>query len=458
MSFPNGSPNSFLRRAKGARGRRRAEKFASEFRGTDILFGLEDFKFERFCRIGPPAFPSLLRILKAGKPIVLTERVQGLIMKMRTPKNLAAALYMLSNPESEYRHQACTVLGIWKEKSAVAKLVSILLDPDEPVELRRMALGELGGIGDHSATQALLSLLPPPDNPDAHCIAADMAAMGICIESLGELGGKSAIPRLREFLKSSSLCGVAAVALARLGDADSVPVMVALAQSARDSEYNAGAEALCIIRDLRGAKTLAGLLLRHAHLRNLSCRAMIIETLGELGDECAIPALAEVCKRDGMYESHIVSALAAIGKFRCSAAYSALAGLLYSLSDSSKFSLSAVAGEHVIPMGAPAVPFIVAGLGSKMWMRGANVLVRMGYGEAAAGFFRREMARCPEQRSECMQRIMHVREKMLKHGAGCAKAPPASLPGLSLQRFCAPRRTAVFHPVAKPRARMPSLA
>ena len=427
--------HAFFARAKEKRDTKKAEKMASEFQGSDICMGeIGNFTFEEFCAIGPSALPALLSIFSKGKPVILNAKVRASIAAMKTPGGVSMLLSALSDPGNEHKHSACLVLGIWKEKSAVEKLVSIALDKSEQLSLRIMAVQSLGDIGDISATAPLLSIISTSKR-----LLADKEEYRLskaCIDELGHIGDKSAISRLRDLALPPSLHSCSAiVALARLGDIESVPLMMEMARPGSIPYFDAGAKALCIIADPRGAPLLAELLRTKVHKNELSCKMEIIKALGEFGDPCAIPVLFTFISLNWGSEAETWEAIASLAKFKCDEAYSLLVDLIHK----SNFKFNNDIQAAIFSIGAPAVPFLIHKLDSDKWATPATLLADMGYGIAAVNHYRKLTIQKPEMRFEFDKRVNHIMCQMHSRKILLLNAQKIDFSAMPLKRAFMPR-------------------
>jgi HEAT repeat protein len=262
---------------------------------------------ERAAHIGPPAVPRLLEVLKdQANPSLRTDAAEAL-GRIGELVAVPALIEALTARDEGVRRTAAWSLGEIADKAALPALQAALKDGAKRV--RESAAGALGKLRDHRAVSDLIEHLH--DDTTEVCAASALALGRIgsptalpellhalqdeneahrvrtaAAQGLGLLGDKRAVEGLRQIVapgKSSmegqeaDLCYAAAEALARLGDIDSIPLIV---------------EA---VNNFRGG----------------TIPSRVVEALGALG-EIAIPALASLLdnRSSGKYA---VEALKRIG-------------------------------------------------------------------------------------------------------------------------------------------------
>lgn len=172
-------------------------------------------------RIGPPAFPALVRELNSPQ-VLMREAAAAALIGSDSPSVNAPLIAALRDPDPEVRSSAAQALGWERNVAAVSSLVAVLSDKSWPVV--DSAVAALGAIGVPAADQ-LLALLRKPgeDVTVSYQIARGLAAMG-----------REAVPTLTGALTdaSPSVQKWSAVALGEIGDPRAVPALQKLTDTA----------------------------------------------------------------------------------------------------------------------------------------------------------------------------------------------------------------------------------
>ena len=187
----------------------------------------------------------------------------------------------LRDPSFDVRHEAILALGHIGAHPSVVRALDVVLDYHGLVELRYAALGSLGQLKAVSSAPKVAQILDDP-NPLLRARAA---------RSLGEMGHRPALPRIRRMLAEDDEldCRLAAAsALGKLKDRDSMPGLVALyvAQAGDDDSPVAEPRSKVVLlaiskifeceeefshhwrrEEIRPGLSMPGLLLRLARLR-----------------------------------------------------------------------------------------------------------------------------------------------------------------------------------------------
>lgn len=187
-------------------------------------------------RIGPPAVPMLTAALKSDSVYVRRAAAEGLRFT-EAPASVAALVGALQDPDVQVRQAAASALGWRGNAPAVQPLLATLDDADWRVAGAAVAaLAEIGP----PAVEPLAALLGDP-HPVRELFASNaLAAMetvpvGRLIEAT-----YSTSPKVREW---------AVVTLGKIGDKVAVPRLREIAASAQGDELWAAQEALRKLRD-----------------------------------------------------------------------------------------------------------------------------------------------------------------------------------------------------------------
>lgn len=165
------------------------------------------------------------------------------------PRSSAALVLALGDNDDEVRAAAARALGRLGEDSATLSLVS-LIDRDSSIEVRVQAVGALGVLGSDAAIAALVGYLgiDPESGEDNRLRDASLLALETlgeravpaltacvknelsrarangCVEALGRIGDKAAVPQLTTALRAGRVDRVVALgALGAIGDPQGLP-------------------------------------------------------------------------------------------------------------------------------------------------------------------------------------------------------------------------------------------
>ncbi|RKU17698.1 hypothetical protein C6503_10475 [Candidatus Poribacteria bacterium] len=153
---------------------------------------------------------------------------------LKDERAAAPLLKALSDENAEIRLQAAAALGTLKDSKAVAKLSEIVENPLEPDDVRAVAVGALGNIGDKTAEDVLIRALD---------VRIGNVANNAII-ALGKLESTTAIPRLTAMLEDQR-----------------IPLNAGTAVLANASTRTKAARALGTIGGPRAAEALGGRLI-----------------------------------------------------------------------------------------------------------------------------------------------------------------------------------------------------
>jgi len=128
-----------------------------------------------------------LRKFNGDDPEERLEGVQGLAESPNEQKAIDALLAGTGDQDMRIRIKAIDVLGQMKAKDATPLLVQKLFLRDTDIPTKQRILATLGKIGDDRATQPILDFLDRNVDP---------AVRGNAIFALGDIGDRTALPRL----------------------------------------------------------------------------------------------------------------------------------------------------------------------------------------------------------------------------------------------------------------------
>lgn len=201
-------------------------------------------------KIGPPAVPVLLEVLKSGDED-LRSTTYWVLERMGLPAvpNLIKAL---KREDREIRSLAAYVLGNIKEKEAVPPLIGLLKDTD--LGVRWEAVRALGKIGDSRAIPALLEILTAKN--EGIRVAA-VEALGRIARGEGRSNEKISLALVRALKDENRYVRYAAAGeLATLGDKRAIPVLIEALRDENEEIRWRAAEMLGKIGDRKTIRAL----------------------------------------------------------------------------------------------------------------------------------------------------------------------------------------------------------
>lgn len=183
---------------------------------------------------------------------------------------------------------------------SVPSLTDIVANPEEAGDVRYWAAVALGGLGDRSASAALLELLEH-ENPDLRYAA---------VISLGRLGVESAVPSLSEALndRDAAVRSVAVQALSHVGGRDAVAALIGKVADADEGDEAIRYEAAVRLGRMM-AEGAQEALLKELDNESAVLRRGAAIALADLGNQAAIPVLVGVLRDRTAGESEVVDAI-----------------------------------------------------------------------------------------------------------------------------------------------------
>ncbi len=172
-------------------------------------------------RIGPPAFPALVRELRSDR-VIMRRAVASALVGSDSAAATGPLVAALKDPDAEVRASAALALG-WKGNvAALGALVSALSDPSwQVVDSAVSALADIGLAG----ADRLLAVVGSPDTDPTVRYQISRALSGM---------GRPVVPKLTAALAdpSPSVQTWSAVALGEIGDPSAAQALERLAETA----------------------------------------------------------------------------------------------------------------------------------------------------------------------------------------------------------------------------------
>jgi len=217
--------------------------------------------------------------------------------KMGFPRSLPDLLAAWKDRDRDVRESAVLATGMLGDALASQDLRDLLLDPGEPDRVRSFAAVALGLAGGAESGAALLAYLDPAtDEMRSERIRRRPETEACAILALGLAGQKAASGPLRLQLLARGngeawRRGYAAVALAKLGDREATPLVLAMLGEDAEVARQGAAVALGLLGrpdDVVVVKALAQAALGD---RDLSTRSLAAMSLAQIGGDEARRAL-----------------------------------------------------------------------------------------------------------------------------------------------------------------------
>lgn len=213
---------------------------------------------------------------------------------------------LLQEPHPELREAAAYALGRAGAANCIPGLLQVLDDPEPGV--RAAAATSLGLLGAHGSVARLERLIR--EDTDAQEVGNVRAA---AVDALAMIGGERAtaglLIALRDPVKTVRYHAIDA--LGRSRDSSVVPD---LAEVLENDDYPVAREAAARVMGELGHSAAVAPLLDQLRQSDSFLRLQIIRSLGRLRDARAVPALADIARRDERRDGfHARHALAEIG-------------------------------------------------------------------------------------------------------------------------------------------------
>jgi HEAT repeat protein len=157
---------------------------------------------------------ALVALLADSRPAIRAAAARSLATS-RSKYALSALLKTMGDPTAEVRKAAIYGVGLSGNRRALAPLISMLNNEDQPASVRGMAAEALGNLADQRAVKPLIAALDDK-SPEVRFFS---------IFALGEIGAREAVASLSRVMKSDrgvlpgygSLAEEAATVLRRIG-------------------------------------------------------------------------------------------------------------------------------------------------------------------------------------------------------------------------------------------------
>jgi len=208
----------------------------------------------------PGSVPNLIKILEKDEYQNVQKAAAEALAKLKDRRAIPPLLEKLDSSYPLVRHYAVTALKNFNDDIIITKLLAILANTDETIDVRHQAALSLGKIGNKTAEPELLQIYQSPDQPvESKLLAATALGMlgnpigfdfamkftdndqaylvGIALTALGHIKDAQALSILIDYLKYGNKAqrAIAAEALGNLGDSKAIP---ALQQAASDPISN----------------------------------------------------------------------------------------------------------------------------------------------------------------------------------------------------------------------------
>ncbi len=213
--------------------------------------------------------PALIKILEKDEYQNVQRAAAEALGKL---KDNRAIPYLIAKLDSSYplvRHYAVSALKNFNDALVIQKLLAILADSEETIDIRHQAALSLGEIGNKIAIPDLLKIYQSPDQPVeskllavitlgmlSNPIGFDFAMefthsdqpylIGLALTALGHIKNSKALPTLIDYLKYGNKAqrAIAAEALGNLGDAQAIPPLKQVTSDPIQSVADAARKAL----------------------------------------------------------------------------------------------------------------------------------------------------------------------------------------------------------------------
>ncbi len=223
--------------------------------------------------------------------------------KLGFPRSLPALLRARRDSVRDVRDGAVLGVGMLRDPLAVEPLMETLFDPAEPERTRSFAAVSLGLIGGPEAATALLDFLAPEaDAERVGGIRRTAYSEASAILALGMTGFAPAVSGLRRDYASEhryepSVRSCVALALARLGDRESIPFLLQGLDHQREPMRQSAAIALGLLGKPGDAALLAALTQAAMADRDMNTRQFAVMALARVGGTEGIAALRRLLDR-----------------------------------------------------------------------------------------------------------------------------------------------------------------
>jgi len=205
----------------------------------------------------------------------------------------------LRDSHPDVRDGALLSLGMLRDDFALDEFGAMLFDPAVRERTRGFAALAAGICGGDPAAEMLLRFLAPASDAlrvGGLARSADLEACAVL--GLGFAGSRAAVDPLRKILaggnQQPSVRASACTALARLGDRDSIPMLLRALSHRESPLRQTSALALGVLATADDAEVVAALVQRLSEDRDGAARQFCIASLGRIGGPAAIAALRRV--------------------------------------------------------------------------------------------------------------------------------------------------------------------
>ena len=219
--------------------------------------------------------------------------------KTASPRAHPSLRLALRDGHPDVRDGAVLSLGMLRDDFALDEFRAILFDPAVRDRSRGFAALAAGICGGEGGAALLLRFLDPASDAIRTGGIGKTADLEACaVLGLGLAGSRTAIEPLRRILASGnerpSVRASTCTALARLGDRDSIPLLLRAANHRESPLRQSAALALGVLATPDDREVIEALLGRLADDRDGATRQFCIASLGRIGAPASFPALRRV--------------------------------------------------------------------------------------------------------------------------------------------------------------------
>ncbi len=242
--------------------------------------------------------------------------------KMGFPGSLPALRKALRDDVRDVRDGAVLALGMVREPFAADDLRPLLLDPNEPDRTRSFAAVGLGILGGLEGAEPLLAFLDPrADQAREGGINRNAVTEASAITGLGFSGHKPAVEFLRQDYASATryepqVRAFLAIALARLGDRESLPYLLQGLVHEREPMRQSAALALGVLGAPGDEAVVHALSKRLFEEKDINTRQFCLMALARIGGDPARAAVRKYLQKGERIDLPLAALAVAVGKDR----------------------------------------------------------------------------------------------------------------------------------------------
>jgi HEAT repeat protein len=281
--------------------------------------------------IGSEGISELLEIIEERSPLTIGDSIIAL-GRIGDQRAVPSLLMTLNHADVGLRPKIVETLGLLGDRSALSRIVDLLADPDEKVQLN--AIRAVQRIPDLRAVKPIIRILHRTQNTELRLQAvialatsgsqkavailsallpgADVALQRAIAEALGHINSPEASEVLVELLHAGDLSIVskALAGMRKFPALTALPVLVELAGHPNVDIRRHTLEVLAEIKEGVSYEILEQRLLSDS---SVEVRAAAARGLGRIGDRKAIPCLERALQEESAVRSAAVLALGVLG-------------------------------------------------------------------------------------------------------------------------------------------------